>query len=85
MQRAPDPSMHGDWILAELEPEKEKPSMLTGWRTIIFNAALAVVGVLQTANWVDVLPSQYVAPLVAVIGMVGIWLRSITKTPVGVK
>ena len=63
---------------------KENLKMMSGWKTIAFNMALAIVGVLQTANWVDVIPGQYTGPLVAVIGMVGIWLRSVTKTPAGV-
>jgi hypothetical protein len=67
-----------------LHYEKENRKMMSGWKTIAFNMALAVVGVLQTANWVDVIPGQYTGPLVAVIGMVGIWLRSVTKTPAGV-
>ena len=67
-----------------LDYTKENLKMMSGWKTIAFNMALAVVGVLQTANWVDVIPGAYTGPLVAVIGMVGIWLRSATKTPVGV-
>ena len=84
MRRAPDPSLHGDWML--LEPEhKEKPPMMQGWRTIIFGVLLAAVGVLQTADWTQVLPPQYIGPVTAAIGFVVIWLRSITKTPAGVK
>ena len=56
---------------------------MKGWKTIAFNLALTVVGVLQTANWVDILPGQYTGPLVAVLGMIGMWLRSVTNTPVG--
>lgn len=84
MLRAPDPSLHGDWMLLEPEPRKEVP-MLQGWRTILFGSALAVVGVLQTANWVDILPSAYIGPVTAGIGFLAIWLRSVTSTPVGVK
>ena len=32
--------------------------MLKGWKTLAFNAGLAVLGVLQTANWVDLLGSD---------------------------
>lgn len=59
--------------------------MLKGWRTLVFNSAVAVVGVLQASGLHEVLPPQYVAPAMAVVGLVNIWLRSMTNTPMGVK
>ncbi len=58
---------------------------MTGWRTVLFGSLLAVVGVLQTADWATLIPAAYVGPVTAGIGFAVIWLRSMTKTPVGVK
>ena len=81
VQTASSPTLMAMGIL---DYTKENLKM-TGWRTIIFGSALAGVGVLQTANWGDVLPAQYIGPVTAAIGFIAIWLRSVTKTPVGVK
>jgi hypothetical protein len=56
--------------------------MLKGWRTLAFNAGLAVFGVLQAANWVDLLGSTKAGIAVTVIGVVGAVLRYVTDTPV---
>ena len=46
-----------------------------------FNAGLAVFGVLQTANWVDLLGSDKAGIAVTAIGVVGAVLRFMTDTP----
>lgn len=72
--------------LVDLYNPKETTKMdLKGWRTVIVNGAIAVVGVLATAKWPELVPAQYAAPIVAVIGMVNLFLRSITDTVVGKK
>lgn len=72
--------------LGILHNTKENFQMnMKGWRTVLVNGALAVVGVLATAKWPELVPVQYAAPIVAVVGMVNLFLRSITTTPVGVK
>jgi hypothetical protein len=55
--------------------------MLKGWKTLAFNAALAVFGVLQTANWVELLGSERAGIAVTVIGVIGAALRCVTDTP----
>jgi hypothetical protein len=45
--------------------------MLKGWKTLAFNVAIAVFGVLQAADWVDLLGSERAGVAVTVIGVVG--------------
>lgn len=59
--------------------------IMKGWRTLAFNAAVAVVGVLSMTNWADLVPPQYAGALVAAIGFINMLLRSKTTAPVGVK
>lgn len=57
-----------------------------GWRTVALNALIVLFGVLETADVGDLLPPSYAqfrGPLTMLIGMVGIWLRTQTNTPVG--
>lgn len=55
--------------------------MLKGWKTLAFNVGIAVVGVLQATNWVDLLGSEKAGIAVTVIGIVGAILRFVTDTP----
>lgn len=55
--------------------------MLKGWKTLIFNAAIAVLGVLQAADWVDLLGSERAGIAVIAIGIIGAILRFLTDTP----
>jgi len=57
--------------------------MLTGWKTLIFSAAVALIGVLQTADWVNLLGSQKAGIIVTGIGIASAVLRWLTTTPVG--
>jgi hypothetical protein len=55
--------------------------MLKGWKTLAFNAGLAVFGVLQAADWVDILGSEKAGIAVTAIGVIGAVLRFFTNTP----
>jgi hypothetical protein len=55
--------------------------MFKGWKTLAFNVAIAVLGVLQAADWVDLLGSERAGIAVTVIGIVGAILRFVTDTP----
>lgn len=55
--------------------------MLKGWKTILFNLAIAAVGVLQAVDWIDVLGSERAGVAVTAIGIVGTVLRFLTDTP----
>lgn len=55
---------------------------LKGWRTLIFAAVVALVGVLEAFDWATVIPEQYHGWALALIGVVIAWLRKVTA-PVG--
>jgi hypothetical protein len=63
----------------------EEPGRWKGWRTVGLNALIAVVGVLAATNWPDLIPPTYAGPIVAAIGFLNMYLRSITNTSVGKK
>jgi hypothetical protein len=59
---------------------------MKGWRTLGFNAIVALVGVVVAFNWGDVLdPKATVIVTTIVIPMINGWLRTVTDTPVGKK
>lgn len=60
--------------------------MLTGYKTVIVAALIAVFGALQGLNWVDLVSNPQIAGwVVTAIGVVMFVLRSLTTTPIGVK
>lgn len=57
---------------------------MKGWRTILFNAAMALFGVAQTTDWGSVIQDPKTAGLiVAGMAVANAGLRAITTTPVG--
>ena len=54
-----------------------------GWKTIVVSAALAVVGVLQTADWATIVRPQHVGPTILGVAVVVAVLRTLTDTPIG--
>ena len=65
---------------------------MKGFRTLIFNLIVALVPVvgetlafLNIFDWKSILPSQYAALAILVIGLANIWFRYITTTPIGKK
>jgi hypothetical protein len=56
-----------------------------GWRTLVVSLAVAVVGVLQTADWATIVGPAAVGPVMLGIGAVVAVLRALTDTPVGTK
>ena len=60
--------------------------MLKGWKTLLFNIGLAVVGVAQAADWTSILgATPYTGWVVIGISAIGTVLRTVTTTPVGTK
>lgn len=59
--------------------------MLKGWRTILFNVAAAIFGVLETVDWINVIPYGWAGMLVPIVSVVNIYLRAQTNTPIGRK
>lgn len=60
-------------------------SAAKGWRTILVSVALAVAGVLQTADWATIVAPKQVGPVMLGIAIVVAVLRALTDTPVGTK
>lgn len=58
---------------------------MKGWRTLAIMGAIALVGILQQADWATLVPPQYVGLALAIVGGLGAALRIITTTPVGEK
>ena len=56
-----------------------------GWRTILLSVLLAVVGVLQTADWATIVGPKQVGPAMLTVAIVVAVLRTLTDTPVGKK
>ncbi|HEY4355965.1 MAG TPA: hypothetical protein VGN16_09475 [Acidobacteriaceae bacterium] len=59
--------------------------MFQGWKTLIFSAAVALVGVAQAADWTNLLGSANAGYAITAIGVIGAVLRLFTNTPVGTK
>ena len=59
--------------------------MLQGWKTLIFSAAVALIGVLSAADWVQLLGSTKAGYVVTAIGIVSAVLRFVTTGAVGEK
>jgi hypothetical protein len=56
---------------------------LKGWRTVILSIVIAVVGVLQTADWATIVGPRQVGPTMLAIAIVVAVLRAVTNTAVG--
>lgn len=58
---------------------------IKGWRTMLVSVALAVAGVLQTADWATIVGPRQVGPTILAVAVVVAVLRVLTDTPVGHK
>ncbi|MEJ0097803.1 MAG: hypothetical protein WDM84_07590 [Bauldia sp.] len=54
-----------------------------GWKTVAVSAVLAVVGVLQTADWATIVSPQRVGPTILGVAVLVALLRTLTDTPIG--
>jgi hypothetical protein len=61
------------------------PSPFKGYRTLALFLAVTIIGALQGFNWVQVIPNnpQLVGGIVSGLGIIGMFLRSITTTSIG--
>ena len=60
-------------------------SNLKGWRTLILGAVIVALGSIQAADLATVIPEHYVGLVIGAIGVLVMWLRTITTTSVGTK
>ncbi len=58
---------------------------MKGWRTLIINAAVAVLGIATAFDWTSVVSQQTAGIIIAAVGFVNMGLRAITHTPVASK
>lgn len=58
-------------------------SAVKGWKTMIVSSVLAIVGVLQTADWATIVSPSHVGPTILGIAILVAVLRSVTDTAVG--
>ena len=58
---------------------------MTGFRTLLFSALVAILGVFEAFDWGLVIPEKYVGIALIVIGAIIAYLRKITTTPIGKK
>lgn len=56
---------------------------MKGWKTILFAVIVSVIGTLEAFDWASIIPDSIEAFVLPVVGVVFMWLRSITTTPVG--
>lgn len=64
---------------------EEKHTVLKGWRTLALSLGIAVVGVLQAADWAELVPERAIGPVMVAIAMAVAALRVLTDTPIGRK
>lgn len=60
-------------------------NFVKGWKTVGFMGAIAVVGILQQADWATLVPPQYQGLALAIVGGLGVFLRMLTTTSIGAK
>lgn len=56
---------------------------MKGWKTIVFGALIAALGTIDATGLATIIPAQYASLVVGGIGLVVMWLRSMTTTAVG--
>lgn len=56
---------------------------MKGYRTLAFNAAVALVGFAQSLDWVSILGSERAGVALAAIALANMLLRAATDGPVG--
>jgi len=56
---------------------------MKGYRTTIVGVLVALLGAAEQFNWIDVVPTEWANLIIAAIGVIMIYLRKITTTPVG--
>jgi hypothetical protein len=58
--------------------------MIAGWKTVVFNVATAILGVLTITDWTSVIGDQKIAGYVILgMSMANMVLRAVTTTPIG--
>lgn len=56
---------------------------MKGWKTLLFAAIVALLGVLEGFGWAQVIPANVAPFLLPLIAVVIAWLRKVTTTAIG--
>jgi len=56
---------------------------MKGWKTILFAVIVSVIGTLEAFDWASIIPDKIEAFVLPIVGLIFMYLRSITTTPVG--
>lgn len=56
---------------------------MKGWKTLVFGAVIAALGTIDAAGLASVIPEQFAGLAVGAIGVVVMFLRSVTTTSIG--
>lgn len=56
---------------------------MKGWRTLVINCGIAIFGVLEAANWSELLGSDRAGAIVTAIAIGNMILRALTNTRIG--
>lgn len=57
--------------------------MLSGWKTVIFNALAVVFAGVEAGQFADLIPDAWESTAVAVVAGINLLLRFYTNSPVG--
>ena len=56
---------------------------IKGWKTVIINLIVAVIPILELAQWSDILPKQMTPYYIISVAMLNIAIRAATNTAIG--
>ena len=60
--------------------------MFQGWKILIFNTAIAIIGVFAAFDWTSIVSNpEHAGLIVSAIGVINVILRFFTSTPPGQK
>ena len=62
---------------------KAAMSMKKGGRTALVSILIIVLGLVESLDWTSIIPDQYESWAMPAIGIIMLYLRSITDTPMG--
>lgn len=56
---------------------------MKGYRTLIIGAIIAILGIAEGLDWVNLVPQEWADFIIGGIGLAMMYLRKITTTPIG--
>lgn len=56
---------------------------LKGYKTVIFNILAIIFGAIEAGDFTNIIPDSYEGFVLSIVGIINIWLRANTNTPIG--